>query len=107
MSLPPGITMYTCNGQSNQFWSHIGNTFQSLGKCLNVTGGGTANSTRVQLWTCNNSGAQQWTAPGDGTLRNPQSGRCLDAAGGGTADGTPVIIYDCNGGSNQLWTYPS
>jgi hypothetical protein len=61
----------------------------------------------VELWTCNNSGAQQWTAPGDGTLHNPQSGRCLDAAGGGTADGTPVIIFDCGGGANQSWTYPS
>jgi hypothetical protein len=98
---------YICNGQTKQFWSHLGNTFQSLGKCLDVTGSAIANNTRVELWTCNNSGTQQWTAPGDGTLRDPQSGRCCDAAGGGTVDGTPVIIYDCNGGSNQRRTYPS
>jgi hypothetical protein len=67
---------------------------------------GTANNTKVELWTCNGSGAQQWYAPGDGTLRNPQSGRCLDAAGGGTADGTRLIIWDCQGGPNQQWKYP-
>ena len=30
----------------------------SLGKCLDIAGGGTANGTKVQLWDCNNTGAQ-------------------------------------------------
>jgi hypothetical protein len=101
------VTLWTCNGGGNQSWTRSGDTFRSLGKCLDVTGGATANNTRVELYTCNGSGAQVWSAPGDGTLRNPQSGRCLDAAGGGSADGTNLIIWDCSGSANQKWTYPS
>ena len=101
------VTLWTCNGGANQTWTRAGGAFESLGKCLDVTGGATANNTKVELWTCNGSGAQQWNTPGDGTLRNPQSGRCLDVAGGGTSDGTPLIIWDCHGGPNQQWKYPS
>jgi hypothetical protein len=101
------VTLWTCNGGSNQSWTRSGDTFRSQGKCLDVTGGATANNTRVELYTCNGGGAQVWSAPGDGTLRNPQSGRCLDAAGGGSADGTNLIIWDCGSGANQKWTYPS
>jgi hypothetical protein len=32
------------------------------GTCLDVTAGGTANGTKVQLYTCNGTGAQRWTA---------------------------------------------
>ncbi|MBM9503488.1 glycoside hydrolase family 27 protein [Actinacidiphila acididurans] len=101
------VTLYTCNGGTNQTWTRTGGTFQSLGKCLDVTGGGTANNTNVELWSCNGGGNQQWTTPGDGTIRNPASGRCLDAAGAGTGDGTRLIIWDCNGQSNQKWSYPA
>ena len=35
------------------------------GKCLDVSGGSSADGTKIQLWTCNGTGAQQWTvAPG-------------------------------------------
>jgi predicted alpha-1,6-mannanase (GH76 family) len=71
------------------------------GKCLDVEGGSTANGTAVQLNTCNNTGAQDWTSYSDGTLQN--SGKCLDATANGTGNGTPVEIWDCNGGANQVW----
>src|SRR5215208_4259455 len=31
------------------------------GKCVDVTGGSSANGTRIQLLTCNGGAAQQWT----------------------------------------------
>ena len=70
-----------------------------------MTGGGTANSTPVDLYTCNGTGAQNWEPQPDGALLNPISGRCLDdtALGG---PGTQVELYTCNGGSNQHWTLP-
>lgn len=37
------------------------------GKCLDVTSGGTAEGTRVQIWTCTGAGNQKWTAPDGGT----------------------------------------
>lgn len=71
------------------------------GKCMDVDGGSSANGTAVQLWTCNSSEAQWWTARSDGTLRALD--KCLDAKGFGTANGTQVGLWDCNGGTNQVW----
>ncbi|MYS20746.1 hypothetical protein GTW78_11050 [Streptomyces sp. SID4948] len=71
------------------------------GKCLDVNTGSSANGTAVQLWSCNGTDAQWWTARTDGTLR--AVGKCLDATALGTANGTKVEIWDCNGGANQVW----
>jgi glucose/arabinose dehydrogenase len=72
------------------------------GKCVDVNGGGSADGTKVQLWTCNGSGAQQWTLPGDGTIR--ALGKCLDVANSGTANGTATWLWTCNGTGAQQWT---
>ncbi|MGW6279527.1 ricin-type beta-trefoil lectin domain protein [Kribbella sp. NPDC055071] len=73
------------------------------GKCLDVAGANSADGTSVQLYDCNGTGAQQWTRPGDGTIR--ALGKCLDVANAGTADGTRVQIASCNGNAAQQWTY--
>jgi beta-glucanase (GH16 family) len=73
------------------------------GKCLDVAGANPANGTQVQLWDCNGTAAQNWTRPGDGTIR--ALGKCLDVSGGSTADGARVQIWDCNGTGAQRWTY--
>jgi PKD repeat protein len=75
------------------------------GKCLDVDGGSTADGTRVQLWTCNGSGAQRWTVAADGSLQ--ALGKCLDVAGGGSADGTRVQVWTCNGTGAQKWAAES
>ncbi|MEU0654754.1 lectin [Streptomyces albogriseolus] len=75
------------------------------GKCLDVDNAGTADGTRVQIYTCNSSAAQRWTVPGDGTLR--ALGKCLDVSGGGTADGTGVQLWTCNGTGAQVWAAQS
>jgi type 1 glutamine amidotransferase len=72
------------------------------GKCVDVNGGGSADGTKVQLWTCNGSGAQQWTLPGDGTIR--ALGKCLDVRNSGTANGTATWLWTCNGTGAQQWT---
>jgi glucose/arabinose dehydrogenase len=72
------------------------------GKCLDVNGGGTADGTKIQLWTCNGSAAQAWSVNGQ-VLRNPQSGKCLDVAGGGTVNGTKAQLWTCNGTGAQNW----
>ncbi len=73
------------------------------GKCLDVAGAGTANGTKVQLWTCNGSAQQRLTVGDDGTLR--VLGKCLDVTGGVNADGTRVQLWDCFGNGNQRWAY--
>ncbi|MET7400255.1 glycosyl hydrolase [Dactylosporangium sp. NPDC005572] len=72
------------------------------GKCLDVAASGTANGTKIQLYTCNGTGAQSWTVGSDGTLR--ALGNCLDVTGGVNADGTKVQLWDCAGNANQQWS---
>ncbi|MGW0434406.1 ThuA domain-containing protein [Micromonospora sp. NPDC003197] len=73
------------------------------GKCLDVAGAATADGTKVQLYGCNGTGAQQWTvSAGGGTIR--ALGKCLDVSAGGTADGTKVQLWTCNGSGAQNWT---
>jgi cytochrome c len=71
------------------------------GSCVDVNGGGTADGTKVQLWSCTGGANQQWTRTGS-TFR--ALGKCLDVNGAGTADGTVVQLWTCNGGAAQNWT---
>ncbi|MEU4096606.1 family 16 glycosylhydrolase [Streptomyces sp. NPDC026673] len=71
------------------------------GKCVDVAGANPANGTPVQLYDCNGTAAQQWTAASDGTLR--ALGKCLDVKDFGTADGSQLQLWDCAGSTNQKW----
>ena len=70
------------------------------GKCLDDYTSSTVSGTKVDIWDCNPSEAQQWTFTG-GTLQ--VNGKCLDVTAAGTANGSPVEIWDCNNGANQQW----
>ncbi|MDP9815230.1 family 16 glycoside hydrolase [Spirilliplanes yamanashiensis] len=70
------------------------------GKCLDLDNGGSADKTKVQLYTCNTSSAQSWTRVGD-TLQ--AHGKCLDIDNAGTANGTKVQLYTCNNSAAQVW----
>ena len=72
------------------------------GKCLDDYTGSSTNATKVDIWDCNNTPAQQWTV---GNSLVQINGKCLDIVGAGsTANGTLVDLWDCNSGSNQVWT---
>ncbi|PSL52065.1 PA14 domain-containing protein [Saccharothrix carnea] len=71
------------------------------GKCVDVDNAGTADGTKVQLWTCNSTAAQQWTVSTDGTVR--AFGKCLDVSAGATANGTVTQLWTCNGTGAQQW----
>ena len=79
---------------------HTGTITGIGGKCLDVDHAGTADGTKIQLWTCNTSSSQSFTTTG-GTLR--ALGKCLDIAGGATANGTKVQLYTCNNSAAQVW----
>jgi beta-glucosidase len=72
------------------------------GKCIDVAAANNANGTAVQLYDCNGSNAQSWTAASDGSLQ--ALGKCMDVTGAGTTDGTKIQLYDCNGSPAQKWT---
>ncbi|MGW4666764.1 carbohydrate-binding protein [Streptosporangium sandarakinum] len=71
------------------------------GKCLDVAGANPADGTKVQLYTCNNTTAQNWTVSGQ---QLKALGKCLDVAGGATTDGTKIQLYTCNNTAAQNWT---
>jgi hypothetical protein len=77
------------------------------GKCLDVSGGDTADGAKVQQWTCGGWRNQEWnlvaTSNGYYTIRAGHSGKCLDVYGAGTVDGTKVLQWTCNGAANQEW----
>jgi hypothetical protein len=78
------------------------------GRALDVSGGGTANGTNVQIWDDNQLAPQEWRltllADGNYKLVNTNSGRALDVSAAGTANGTNVQIWDdFNGGIAQKW----
>jgi hypothetical protein len=62
-------------------------------------------ATAVQLYSCNQSDAQRWYAPGDSTIR--VFGKCLDVRDGGTGNGSQVDLFDCNGTGSQTWVSQS
>jgi hypothetical protein len=72
------------------------------GLCVDVRGASTANFTPVQVYTCNGTGAQQWTVVEAGSTLHAL-GMCMDINGGGTADGTTVDLYTCNDTAAQVF----
>lgn len=81
-----------------------------------AVGGGVSPS--VNVAPCNVSDpSQQWTLPGDGSIRSVPTGQCLDVWDCGTAPETVVDVFDCHvntpacGGAstslNQIWAFTS
>jgi beta-glucosidase len=73
------------------------------GLCLDVAGANSADKTKVDVYTCNGTAAQQWTLGTDQTVR--ALGKCLDINAAGTANGTLVQLYTCNGTVAQVWQH--
>lgn len=80
--------------------------------CLDVFNSGTANYTNVDIWTCNNTSAQNWnfvpigpTSLGTAYIIRAGVGTnmCLDDYHGGTNNGNNVDIYHCNETAAQVW----
>ncbi|MCL2733994.1 MAG: ricin-type beta-trefoil lectin domain protein [Actinomycetia bacterium] len=72
------------------------------GLCLDDRSSSTANYNPIQVYTCNGTGAQQWTVVEAGSTLHVL-GKCLDVYAAGTANGTAVDLYDCNNTGSQVW----
>ncbi|MDX3752077.1 ricin-type beta-trefoil lectin domain protein [Streptomyces sp. AK08-02] len=101
------LTLWDCNGGSNQQWSYDTAT-KTLGvygsKCLDSASAGAVNGVAVLIRDCTGGATQQWDVVSGGTVRNVGLGLCLDAAELGVANGTPIQLWSCNGGGNQQWS---
>ena len=94
-----------CTGLDGQRWTRTeaGELRAFDLACLDVSGGGTANGTKIQSWTCNGTASQRFTVNPDGTVVNSASGKCVDVYANGTANGTLVQLWECNGTPAQAW----
>jgi hypothetical protein len=72
-------------------------------KCLDDSGAGTTDGTKVDIWTCNHTAAQDWTFS-HGALG--VLGKCLADPNGGHA-GSKLVILTCDGSSAQTWSHHS
>ncbi|WP_307844819.1 arabinofuranosidase catalytic domain-containing protein [Actinospica acidithermotolerans] len=100
------VQLWTCQSYAiDQHWTHNSDgSLETLGRCLDIDGDGTAVGTKVELWDCNGVGGQKWIQQSNGSLLNPQSGLCLDDPSANTANGTQLQIYTCNGTPAQDFT---
>ncbi|MET9839532.1 LamG-like jellyroll fold domain-containing protein [Streptomyces virginiae] len=103
------IQIAGCNGtNAQQFQIRNDGTIQTHGKCLNATAAGTANTTLIELRTCDASAkSQQFLPRANGAIYNPVSGRCIDLGNYDTTPGRQLWLFDCNGSPAQTWTIPS
>jgi Ricin-type beta-trefoil lectin domain len=95
-----------CIGSFFQMWDWEDIEIRGLGttnlalKCLDVQGGGMADNTLVQLFTCNGTGAQRWFYAASGQIINPPSGKCLDLH----TNFLEVVIFTCDSSNvSQQW----
>ncbi|MEU2431645.1 family 49 glycosyl hydrolase [Streptomyces sp. NPDC007861] len=85
---------------SGALTGRIANT--STGKCVDRAGGGTADGTAIQQWSCADVPAMTWTLDGQ---QLKSGGTCADTVGGGTANGTKVHTWDCGSQDSQKWVW--
>ncbi|KAJ7735980.1 ricin B lectin domain-containing protein [Mycena metata] len=74
-------------------------------KCIDVVNGVNADGTKLQIWTCDSTNAnQQWTSVSDFTLRWGSTDKCIDLTDGKITDGNQLQIYTCStNNGNQKW----
>lgn len=98
------IVASICTGAAGQQWTHnsTGELRGINGRCVNVTGAGTADGTRLILKNCGGGDHQKWGAT-TGPVISRYSGKCVDVDGGQLF----VQIWECLGGVNQSWSVPA
>jgi hypothetical protein len=82
--------------------SNTGQIVGIAGKCLDNRGNTKVPYNKIELFTCNTTGAQQWTLTSSGTIVN-NNGYCLDVYHSGVWPSTVVDLYPCNGTVAQKW----
>jgi len=96
------VAAYTTTGGGGTGGSPTGPITGFGGLCVDVRGANPADFTPVQVYTCNNTNAQQWTVVQAGSTLHAL-GKCMDIRAGGTANGTTVDLYTCNNTGAQVF----
>jgi len=98
------ITSACGSGTGRQQWRVAGRAIRDGTYCLAVASAGS--TAAVHLRRCNGSSYQQWTALGNGLLRNTLGSRCLRDPGSTLTPGTPVNVGSCILTASRMWWLP-
>jgi hypothetical protein len=96
------LTGYPINQQYQFMASHSN-------KCLEPSGGSTADLVPIVGNTCTAMASQLWTfqsvagVPGGYKIINAQSNKCVDVSGASQNNGAQLIQNTCNGAASQTW----
>lgn len=71
------------------------------GKCVDDTANSSAKGTKIVLWSCNKTAAQNWSFS-NGELHH--NGECANDAGN-VGSGGKVVLYPCSSAGNDHWTH--
>jgi hypothetical protein len=79
------------------------------GRCVDVSGGSSADGANVIQWTCHSGNNQRWAlhqmSDGYYQIKSKLSGKCLEVAGSSTVNGANVQQMTCRGSNNQRWKF--
>jgi GH25 family lysozyme M1 (1,4-beta-N-acetylmuramidase) len=99
------VDLETCTRKPNQAWTAVQDgTIRVLGHCLAATG------SRVVLYRCDNSIADQWRAGTDGALVSARYATCLNVPSIAAPNGTAPTLASCDGSptkASQHWSRPA
>ncbi|MFE9374224.1 ricin-type beta-trefoil lectin domain protein [Streptomyces sp. NPDC006711] len=71
------------------------------GTCVDDDHAASTDGNQIEIYTCNQSDAQQFELRDDATVRI--QGKCVEAANSGTTNNTLVQLMTCTGAPNQQW----
>jgi hypothetical protein len=101
------VTTGTWSGATNPAVATDRVTASHSGLLLDVSGGSTADGSKIIQWSDTGGTNQRWRlARVTGnvyTITGVGSGRCLEVPDRSTTQGTRLDIFTCNGGANQQW----
>ncbi|MGW2958781.1 ricin-type beta-trefoil lectin domain protein [Streptomyces sp. NPDC001220] len=98
------LEILDCSGAAKQKWVFQSDgTIRSLGLCMDLAWGNTANGTAIQVAKCSGNRAQLFYLSSGGDLVSSLADKCVDVTDNGTGNGTKLQLWTCAGTPNQKW----
>lgn len=98
------VVYLECYAGDNTLWAaQDDGSYRSLGVCMDLPAGQTANGTLLRVNPCTGGAHQKWTARPDGQLQHDVSGRCLTV----NPAAAHMHVMDCQALDTQKWSLPS
>lgn len=98
------LQILDCSGAAKQKWVFQSDgTIRSLGLCMDLAWGNSANGTAVQVANCSGNRAQLFYLSSAGDLVSALADKCVDVPDNGTGNGTKLQLWTCSGTANQKW----